>query len=143
MNASVELPLHCGEVGGEGNQETILGLLPPTSDRGRRHRIKISRGAIGLTTLGLLAAVLVGCAAPSGNGLGPMLDPQLSTEQAQQAAVNPGLDERRDEMLFQLAEARWRRNDVAACQQTLEEIVGHNPGHRAAHLRLAELYLLK
>jgi tetratricopeptide (TPR) repeat protein len=52
-------------------------------------------------------------------------------------------DERRDEMQFQLAEARWRRNDMAACQQSLEEIVARNPEHRGAHLRLAELCLLK
>jgi tetratricopeptide (TPR) repeat protein len=46
-------------------------------------------------------------------------------------------------MQFQLAEARWRRNEVEPCRATLEEIVANNASHRGAHLRLAEVYLLR
>src|SRR5262249_14862815 len=50
-------------------------------------------------------------------------------------------DERRDDMQFELAEARWRRNELPICQQMLEEVVARSPAHRLANLRLAELYL--
>ncbi len=49
----------------------------------------------------------------------------------------------RSQAQFELAEASWRRNDVAGCRRILEEIVSRDPGHRGANLRLAELHLLK
>jgi tetratricopeptide (TPR) repeat protein len=95
-------------------------------------------------TIWLLVLAMVGCAAPTGSKLSRRLDPQKPrADQAQPLAAASDMDPRRDEMQFQLAEARWRRNDLAACQQSLEEIVSRNPGHRGAHLRLAELYLLR
>jgi tetratricopeptide (TPR) repeat protein len=91
----------------------------------------------------LVALGVVGCAAPAVHkeARRPSPVPQaLSDERQATAAV---FDERQDELQFQLAEARWRRNETEACQQTLEEIVAHNHQHREAHLRLAELYLLR
>jgi tetratricopeptide (TPR) repeat protein len=90
----------------------------------------------------LLAAAIAGCAAP-GRAIGRHGSEALAAKGVQPVAAASVFDERREEMQFQLAEARWRRNEVEACRATLEEIVAHNPSHRGAHLRLAELYLLR
>src|SRR5262245_12178432 len=87
----------------------------------------------------LLAAGILGCAAPSGR-VSKCICPRPSPDAARPAAT-AHFDERRDDMQFELAEARWRRNELPICQQMLEEVVARNPAHRLANLRLAELYL--
>ncbi len=91
----------------------------------------------------LLALAIVGCATPGGSRWAHRANPQGPAEQGRPLAATSGYDQHSDEMQFQLAEARWRRNESQPCQQALEEVVARNPSHRGAHLRLAELYLLK
>jgi len=86
----------------------------------------------------------VGCAAPSSRGGSRAVAlPDVSAAEQHSAADSALAAERRAEMQFQLAEARWRRNEVAACQALLEEVVQRDPYHRGANLRLAEVYLLR